>query len=281
MVGADGLIGRELSARLVLAGKQVVETTRQSDTVAERRIFLDLSENISNWSPPCHISVAYICAAVSSIEYCRKYATQSAVVNIHNTVELAKILVKRGTFVIFPSTNLVYDGSVPFRKADDSVCPTTEYGRQKAEAERQLLLLGKLISVVRFTKILSFRMPLFEGWIKALKKNEVIHPFSDMVMAPVRVDFAVDVLCRVGEVSMSGILQVSGNKDITYEQVAKHLAAHAGCQPSLVQPVKFIEAYPDAEAVTIHTTLDTNRLNMELKMKTPNIWLSIGSVVDI
>jgi hypothetical protein len=100
-------------------------------------------------------------------------------------------------------------------------------------------------------------------------------------MAPVRVDFAVDVLCRVGEVSMSGILQVSGNKDITYEQVAKHLAAHAGCQPSLVQAVKFIEAHPDAEAVTIHTTLDTNRLNMELKMKTPNIWLSIGSVVDI
>ena len=281
VVGADGLIGRALAEHLVLAGKQVIETTRQPDTVAERRTFLDLSENISNWRPPCHISVAYICAAVSSIEYCRKFAAQSAIVNVHNTVELVRTLVKSGTFVIFPSTNLVYDGSIPFRKAEDPVCPITEYGKQKAETERQLLSLGKSISVVRFTKILSPKIPLFEGWVKALNNDEAIHPFSDMIMAPVSLAFAVDVLCRVGESSLSGVLQVSGDKDTTYEQVAMHIVEHFSCKSSLIQAVKSIEVYPGAEAIPKHTTLDTSRLRIELKMKPSNIWPLIDSVVDM
>jgi hypothetical protein len=46
-------------------------------------------------------------------------------------------------------TNLVFDGSVPCRNAHDAACPVTEYGRQKAEAEKQLLALGNMAAVVR------------------------------------------------------------------------------------------------------------------------------------
>ena len=280
VVGADGLIGRALADHLVSAGKQVIETTRRRDRATKKRVFLDISRDISRWSPPRDISVAYICAGVSSLEECRKYPIKSVIVNVNNTVELSKILVKRGIFVIFLSTNLVYNGSVPFRKADEPVCPLTEYGRLKANAERQLLSLGKSISVVRFTKVLGATIPLFEGWAKALKNDEAIHPFSDMVIAPVSIALAVDVLCRVGEVSLPGVLQVSGNKDITYKQVAMHIAEHIGCKSSLVQAIKFVEAYPDAEAAPTYTTLNTSRLRIELKIKPPNIWSLINAIID-
>ena len=153
--------------------------------------------------------------------------------------------------------------------------------RQKAEAEGRLLALGNLISIVRFTKILTPETQLFKGWLKSLRNNEAIHPFSDMVMAPVSLAFAVDVLCRIGEVLLPDVLQVSGDKDITYEQIAMHIVERIGCKPSLVQAIASIEACLNAEAVPVHTTLDTSRLHVELKMRPPNIWPLIDSVVDM
>ena len=281
VIGADGLIGRALTDYLTRAGETVLETTRRLDTISERRVFLDLSEGVSDWRPPCQVSVAYLCAAVTSLERCRREPAQSATVNVQNTVALAKILVASGTFVIFLSTNLVYDGSIPFRKTDDSVCPRTEYGRQKAEAEKQLLALGDLISIVRFTKVLGPNMPLFKGWIEALQSNEIIHPFSDMVLAPVPLSFAVDVLYRVVELRPSGIVHVSSEKDVTYEQVARHIAQRIGASPDLVQPIRSKESGIKLEAIPSHTTLDTTRLRVKLGMEPPDVWSTIDSVFGL
>ena len=289
VVGADGLIGQALADHLMRAGETVVETTRRLGTISEKSLFLDLVEDVSDWRPPCEVSVAYLCAAVTSLERCRREPLQSARVNVHHTVALAKTLVASGTFVIFPSTNLVYDGSIPFRKAEDAVCPVTEYGRQKVEAERQLLALGEtvatlsrgLVSVVRFTKVLGPNMPLFKGWIQALQDGETIYPFSDMVMAPVPLSFAVDVLHRVGEARLPGIVQVSGEKDVTYEQVARHIAQCIGASPDLVQPMRSEEAGLQIESIPSHTTLDTTRLRVELGMEPPDVWATIDSVFGL
>ena len=278
VIGADGLMGRALVNYLTHIGKTVLETTRRLDTISERRVFLDLTKDVSDWHPPCQVSVAYLCAAVTLLERCRKEPAQSAMVNVHNTIALAKTLVASGTFVVFPSTNLVYDGSIPFRKADDPVCPLTEYGWQKSEAEKLLLALGDLISVVRFTKVIGPNMPLFKGWIQTLRNNEVIHPFSDMVMAPVPLPFAVDVFRRVAEARLPGIVQVSGERDVTYKQVAYHIAPCISARLDLVQPLRSEEAGLQFEAIPTYTTLDMTRLHTEFGIEPPDVWLAIDSV---
>jgi dTDP-4-dehydrorhamnose reductase len=200
-------------------------------------------------------------------------------VNVHRTVALAKSLAANGVFTVFPSTNLVYDGAVPFRKADDPVCPQTEYGRQKAEAERQLLALGDLLAVVRITKVLGPNLPPFREWIRALQDHDAIHPFSDVVMAPVPLPFVVDMLYRTAERRMPGIVQVSGEKDITYEQVARHVAGRIGARPELVQPVRASEAHLQLETIPLHTTLDTSRLLTEFGIEPPDVWSVIDSML--
>ena len=281
VVGADGMIGRALADHLVRAGETVLETTHLLDTLSDHRVFLDMTQDISEWRPPEPVSVAVICAAATSLERCRTQPEQSALFNVHNTVAVAKKLVANDAFVVFPSTNLVFDGSVPFREAEDVVCPQTEYGWQKAETERQLLASGDSTSVVRFTKVLGPNMPLLKGWIEALQNNEVIHPFSDMVMAPVPLSFAVHVLHRITELRRPGIVQVSGKEDVTYAQVARHIAQRIGASPDLVQPMKSTEAGLQLEAVPSYTTLDTTRLRMELGMEPPDVWSAINSVFGL
>jgi xanthine dehydrogenase small subunit len=55
---------------------------------------------------------------------------------------LARRLLSLGAFVVFTSTNLVFDGEQAHYATCATPHPTSEYGRQKAEAERALLALG-------------------------------------------------------------------------------------------------------------------------------------------
>ncbi len=280
IIGADGLIGRALADFLVQTGESVLTTTRKADTLSKKRIFFDLLENVSAWSPPKQVSVAYLCAAITSLETCRRNPKQSERVNVGNTVALAKMLIAEGTFVVFLSTNLVYDGSVPFRKADEPVSPLVEYGCQKAETEKRLLALGPSVSVVRLTKVLGPNMPLFNKWIQALQQGKIIHPFSDMVMAPVPLLSVVDILYQVAQKRLPGILQVSGKQDIAYQRIAYYIAQRLGVSQGFVQPIRYQQSGMHFEGVPAYTTLDISRLRGELGMDLPDVWETIDSVFE-
>jgi dTDP-4-dehydrorhamnose reductase len=268
IVGADGTIGRSLAAAFEAAGKTVWQTTRHRDWVGGQRIFLDLSQDVAHWPlPPAPISTAIFCAAVTSLESCRLDPESSRRVNVVGTIALAKRLVEAGTFVVFLSTNLVFDGETPFVKPTDPVNPRTEYGRQKAEAEAQLLAWEEQIAIVRFSKILSPDMPLFQGWIRDLKAGKVIHPFSDMVMAPVSLAFAVKVLLEDTERQVQGIFHVSAKQDVSYAATAHYIARKLGVEIKLVQPISYREA--GLTFAPSNTSLDSSRL-VDLGLRAPH-----------
>jgi dTDP-4-dehydrorhamnose reductase len=280
LVGADGQIGQALSQHLAGEGKSVIETTRRLDAVSESRIWLDLADDPANWQLPDRVSVAYICAAVSSLDECRQHPEVSARVNVCHTVTLAQMLVDRGAFVVFLSTDRVYDGAIPFRRAEDTVCPQTEYGRQKAEAERQLLPLGARVAIVRLTKVLGENVQLFYRWVNALKNGETIYPFSDMVMAPVPLAFVARVLDYVVERRLSGIVQVSGSEDVSYARIAGFIAVALGIGSVLVQPSRAEAAKLSLEHIPLYTTLDTTRLREELGLEPPQTWVTLSSILS-
>ncbi len=175
----------------------------------------------------------------------------------------------------------MYDGSVPFRRADDAPCPLTEYGRQKAEVEKRLLSFHDNVAVVRLTKIMETDIPLFKSWIQALNEGEVIHPFSDVVISPFPLSFAVDVMQRAAELRLSGIIQVSGKEDITYAEIASRMAQRMEIDPALVQPLTSGESGLVFEAVLTHSTLDTSRLVSEIGIIPPDIFSTIDNMIDV
>lgn len=280
VVGADGLIGSALSEGLRRSGKSVLETSRRRETLSEGRIFLDMEEDILSWKLPDKVSTAFLCVAYNSLDYCRREPIKTARMNVEQTVKLAEKLVKAGAFVVFLSTDFVYDGSVPFVKEDSPVSPRTEHGRQKAEAERQLLRLGNLVSIFRLTKVLGPQMRLFQDWILALQNKKPIHPFSDKTVSPLPLSFAVEVLCRMAQKRIPGITQVSGDRDVTYAEIAYRLAGRLGVDRSLVAPILARESGLFLEHLPRHTTLDTARLVKELGMRPPEGWSTVDLMID-
>jgi dTDP-4-dehydrorhamnose reductase len=259
IVGADGAIGKSLVMAYEAAVQSVWQTTRHRNRVSERRLFLDLSEDVSDWPlPPEAISTAILCAAVTSMERCRVEPETSRRVNVVGTVALAERLVDAGAFVIFLSTNAVFDGETPFAKPTDLTNPQTEYGRQKVEVEERLLKFGDRVAVVRFSKVIPPDMPLFTNWATNLRAGKVIHPFSDMVMAPISLAFAVEALRQVAQRQLPGITQASAAEDITYANATQYISQKLCADDKLVEPISYREV-----GITFsptHTTLDSTKM---------------------
>ncbi len=277
VVGADGQIGGEVVRLLHDSGRRTWATV-VTRTPGKNERHLDLSRDVIDLqSPPA--SEAFLCAAVTSMEQCRKDPAGSRRVNVDNTVALADRIGRAGGFVVFPSTSQVFDGRQPLWRADEPSCPVTEYGRQKAEAERLLAALGDRVAIVRLTKVLGPGNPLVMGWVRALWHGETIRPFSNMVMAPVPLSFAAEVLVRVGERRLSGVTQVSADRDVSYAEAAFHVARVLGVSSRLVQPVTVESSGIALEANPRHTTLDTTRLREEVGMVPPDAWAVLEAAV--
>ena len=164
---------------------------------------------------------------------------------------------------MFLSTNAVFDGRKPLAAVDDPVNPKTEYGRQKAEAEKQLLGLGGGVAVIRLGKVIYPDMPLFQSWITDLKAGRIIRPFRDLVFAPLSLAAAAIFLIKIARGKTGGIFQLSGPEDITYAEAAAWLSETMGAHEALVQPT---ESWNLTRLVHVpnHTTLATDPLHQRL-----------------
>jgi dTDP-4-dehydrorhamnose reductase len=298
VVGADGAIGGELLRR---SPPGAIGTTRRAGGSG---LFLDLAADPASWRIPDRVAVGFLCAAVTSVDRCRQFPAETRVVNVERTLRLAGRLRNRGAHVVFLSTNQVFDGTKPRPPHDAPTNPQTEYGRQKAEVERKLLAAGGA-TVVRFTKVVGPGMKLLHVWADALRRGEPVEPFADMVMSPVPLAFAAEALVRVGKRKPGGMVQVSGEIDVSYAEIARRLAEWRGWNPSptpprvgeglsplslagkgdgglgpfasrqLVRPVSFASSGLPPEMAPPHTTLDTTRLTAELGLTPPPVWDTI------
>jgi len=265
------MVGAELLKRLRQAGVSVTGTTRRRERVGADIVHLDLSQEVQGWRPPGRIDVAILCAGVIGIQACEDQPLESRLVNVDAIASLARNLSQAGAFVIYLSSNQVFDGTAPFRTPADVCCPVTEYGRQKAEAEQRLLEEGSAGSILRLTKILGPTNPLFATWRKSLHQGQSIQPFSDLTFAPVPLSSVAGTVSLLAARRLGGIFHLSGERDITYEEAALMGARAIGADTNLVRPVKAPGNPPPAQTASAHATLDMNALKIATGLVPPDV----------
>ena len=276
VIGNDSSIGSALKIYLETKNIEVWSTTRRRGRVDDRCNYLDL-EDVEGWTPHHPVEVAYICAGVTSQQACRDDPEAASRINVRNLLKVAEAVKAAGGHVVFLSTNLVFDGSTARQSADAPHSPKTEYGRQKAQAEKVLQGWDGGYSIVRLTKVIGAEFTLFDTWKQALLKGEAIRAFSDLPFSPISLDLAVRVLEEAGSRKTRGIVQISAQRDVSYEEAARFLANRLGADGALVNGGS---VDLPMEHVPLHTTLDTSRLEREFEIPPVNPWDAIAQYLS-
>jgi len=269
IIGADSNIGGALERTLRTDGEAVAGTTRRKRNALHGRLHLDLADHSEKWSLPQTVNSAIICAGATKIDECQREPDGTANINVRAVCKLIMTLIERGAFVIYLSSSQVFNGDKPYSLPDDTVSPITEYGRQRAEVEKFLKSWPDQTTIIRMTKVLGRQNTLFDEWAKKLKSGQPIHPFADLRFSPVPLSFAVHAVRLVAERHLTGVLHVSGPRDISYADAALLGARASGCDQALVMPVegKTKVSYP----VPKNTVLNIDRLKFELKLSPPDV----------
>ncbi|MEW6368781.1 MAG: sugar nucleotide-binding protein [Acidobacteriota bacterium] len=237
VIGADSRIGAEMLRACETMGSVVIGTSRRR-APGPGRVYLDLGSGHLRLDLTQAYDIAIMAAAIGGFEACETHP-QAEQVNVVAPETIARQLIGDGRRVVFISTSSVFDGSRPYCAEEDVPSPVCAYSRQKAEAERRLRLIpgfDRLGAIVRLTKVLSPETPPLPAWFAALEKGSEIRPFSDLIFAPISVQFAALGIERIATSGSSGVFHLSGANDVTHEQFARALMAGLRAPEELVNP---------------------------------------------
>ena len=234
IVGGDSLIGARLAR--VLQGKgEVLATSRRPDRRPQP--FLDLASGQTDAACAVHADVAIVCASITSIQACQADPAGTARVNVTETLRLIERLADAGCFVIFLSSNAVFDGRSPYPDEDAMLSPTIEYGRQKAAVEariRELAATTRRVAIVRLSKVVSAQAGMAAEFIRRLRLGVPCPAFADLLLCPASLGYVCTGLAAIAATRESGVFHLSGAEEMSYAQFALHLAVQLGVAPSLV-----------------------------------------------
>jgi len=101
-----------------------------------------------------------------------KKTQESQVLNVDATLSIAKACHQFGAWMIYVSTDYVFDGTSPPYFPHDDPNPLSEYGKQKLEGERVTLQESPTAAVLR--------VPLLYGQMEFLKESGVTALYKDL-----------------------------------------------------------------------------------------------------
>ena len=253
VIGASGLLGREVVRSAVRRGHQVlalggdrepaaprgVEVGRlgRGDLAAAERWVLDrFPEGIVNAS------------AMADVNDCERDPEGAMLANARIPERLAQLAHHVGARMVHVSTDMVFDGrGAPYRSTD-AAAPVNAYGRSKLAGETAVMdAAGHGACVVRSTPIMgntpagdrTVHERLFLDW----KAGKVAGLFAEEVRQPVSVTNLADVCVELAERdNLSGIFHWGGRDALTRHEMGVRIARRFGLDPDAhVRPVSYAD----------------------------------------
>ena len=240
IIGGDSYVG---SAVLAVHRKVYPETsaTSRRRPLTEGLISFNLAE-----PDPSALNItterdALFLAAVSIISDCEKDPEGARQVNVNGTLKTAQALYKQGVRPVFFSTDYVFDGKDGQYTEDSPTAPITEYGRQKAEVEHELLEMTKGNAlIIRLGKVFSLERgdgTLLDEMATLLLAGKPVLAATDQILCPVLIEDVVTAVLEAQRSQLSGVLHACSDEPMSRYDIALNLACALSVDECLVKPI--------------------------------------------
>lgn len=166
VTGATGLLGRAVVKQLELTGHEVVATgfSRASDSV--HRLDLTLASDVADFVSHHCPQVIVHCAAERRPDVSEQNPQAALALNLSASQALAQAAKANHAWLIYISTDYVFDGTQPKYAEDAATHPVNFYGESKRKGEEIVLNTSPDFAVLR--------LPILYGQVEKLSESAVL-----------------------------------------------------------------------------------------------------------
>ena len=266
VTGGSGLLGSALVGALVSRGCSVVATYNVHEPRAlsgVKWVKLDIAKSYLLedlvWKEKPQAVVH--CAAYTDVDGCELDKARAWAVNVEATRSVARAARAVNAYLVYVSTDYVFDGERGMYAERDTPCPVNYYGLTKLVGEEIVRSSDTLYAVVRPSAIYGLggsKKSFAEFVAEKLVKGEEVRALVDQYVSPTFNVFLAESIARILEVKVLGTLHVAGDRMSRYE-FALRIAEALGAPKSLVKEARVSEMKGWVARRPRDSSLDTSR----------------------
>lgn len=217
VIGASGYLGKHVYEQFKKRYDRVIGTYyahRTDDTLVHFDINKDDIECLGALGED-EVRCAIICAAESKFDACKINAEESFRTNVLSTIKLIEALRKMNYYIIFCSTDSVFDGLKGNYIETDQACPVNEYGKMKKQVEQYIGQKCPDVCIFRLSKMFGdiyAAGDTFLDWKKSAREKKDIYCIEGNFFSPVDVEDVVNCMDLACRIKACGIYHICGNK---------------------------------------------------------------------
>ena len=243
VTGSAGLIGSQLVFDLVQSGQTVYSCYNETKPLHGIPIKLDLLnlKEISKTIKKFHPDLIIHLAALTDVEKCESESKLAYLINTKATEQIAKEAKHLGCFLIYLSTDYVFDGRKGMYDENDSTNPINCYGKTKLDGEKAVESSNTQWSIIRTSTPFGNHLTkkTFPVWIiENLQKNKTLDLLDDQFTSPTYVPNLSKMIIDIANHNLLGFFHLSGSTRISRYDFAKLIVEKLGLDNSLIKPVK-------------------------------------------
>jgi dTDP-4-dehydrorhamnose reductase len=284
VTGATGLVGREVVSAAVRRGHTVYAGWHERRPEAGTPVKLDITDsgsvrNAFDMSPDVVVHLA----ALTDVDRCEVNEAMANELNCLATESIAREAVARGVYMVFVSTDYVFDGKRGLYAEDDKPHPVNKYGWSKLKGEQAVEDASVNSCIARISTpygVHPFRRSFATFLADKLAAGEEVSVASDQFTSPT---YTVDLslaLVEIAERRIAGILHVSGSERCSRLNFATALADRLSLDKLLIKPVLMSEI-PWKAPRPRDSSLNVNRAIGLLRFRPSSLGDSLGRFAEL
>lgn len=220
ITGASGRIGQKAVQHFLKVGYEVlgIDITQKNDITK-----LDLGDQaaLKQYIKLNEPHVIIHLAAISNIEYCELHPEQSEAQNFQNTINLVHVCNEFNAFLLFFSTNVVFESSSKKWCENDITKPESQYGKDKEACEKYISAHLKYYAIIRTSQVYNIKDD-FPAFIKHnLEKIGEVKVYQNLYTNFTNVIDLMNMLGIIIHNNMSGIYHCVGQDVYSKYEFAK------------------------------------------------------------
>ncbi len=242
VTGASGLLGSKITKLATQAGYKIYSGyfMHQPKNGDPLRIDLKAHESVRKIIQEADADIIIHCAALTDVDTCEVNRDLAKTINLDGTKSIIKGANDSGSFLVYISTDYVFDGIKGNYTEEDEPKPVNFYGYSKLLGEKAVTEESKNYLIAR-TSVIYGDTPAsgkinFALWvIEKLKVNKEIKILTDQFSSPTLNTNAAKMILEACEKKLNGTYHMAGASRISRYDFAIRLAEKLNLDKSLIK----------------------------------------------